>query len=74
MCHLGISELIIVKRNSVFCARWTSEVQGFGFPKLLTRKGVSYPFYSEICGLQEQMGVADFSRITRPKSEQDLHH
>ena len=25
-------------------------------------------------GLQEQMGVADFSRMTRPKSKQDLHH
>ena len=24
--------------NSVFCARWMSQVQGFGFPKLLTRK------------------------------------
>ena len=25
-------------------------------------------------GLQEQMGVTDFSRMVRPKSEQDLHH
>ena len=33
-----------------------------------------YQFYSEIYGLQEQMGVADFSRMTRPKYEQDLHH
>ena len=40
----------------------------------LTRNGVCYQFYSEICGLQEQMGVADFSRMTRPNSEQDLHH
>ena len=27
-----------------------------------------------IYGLQEQMGVVDFSRMARPKSEQDLHH
>ena len=33
-----------------------------------------YQSYSEICGLQEQMGVADFLRMARPKSEQDLHH
>ena len=24
--------------------------------------------------LQEQMGVGDFSRMAKPKSEQDLHH
>ena len=24
--------------NSVFCARWMSQVQGFVFPKLLTKK------------------------------------
>ena len=24
--------------TSVYCARWISQVQGFGFPKLLTRK------------------------------------
>ena len=30
-------------------------------------KGVCYQFYSEICGLQEQMGVADFSRMTRSR-------
>ena len=37
-------------------------------------KGVCYQSYSEIYGLQEQMGVADFSRMARPKSEQVLHH
>ena len=37
-------------------------------------KGVCYQFYSEIYGLQEQMGVADFSRMVRPKSEQDSHY
>ena len=31
-------------------------------------KGVCYQFYSEISG------VADFSRMTRPKYQQDLHH
>ena len=25
--------------TSVYCARWMSQLQGFGFPKLLTRKG-----------------------------------
>ena len=40
----------------------------------LGRKGVSHRFYSEIYGLQKQMGVANFSRKARPKSEQDLHH
>ena len=46
-----------------------SDSQNFG-----RGKGVCYQFYSEIYGLQEQMGVTDFSRIARPKSEQVLHH
>ena len=33
-----------------------------------------YQLYSEIYGLQEQMGVTDFSRMERPKREEDLHH
>ena len=37
-------------------------------------KGVCYQFYSEIYGSQEQMGITDFSRIARPKSEQVLYH
>jgi len=28
---------------------------------------VCYEFHSEIYGLQEQIGVTDFSRMTRPK-------
>ena len=38
MCHLGVSQLIIVVKKSVFCVRWTSQVQGFEFSKLLMRK------------------------------------
>ena len=38
MCHLGASQLIIVYQIQFFCARWTSQVQGFGFPKRLMRK------------------------------------
>ena len=37
-------------------------------------KDACYQFYSEICGSQEQMGVTDFWRIARPKTEQDLRH
>ena len=44
-----------------------SDFQNFG-----RGKGVCYQFYSEMHGLQEQMGVTDFSRIARPKSEHDF--
>ena len=64
MCHVGVSQLIKGLSKSVFSARWMSQVQGFGFPKL----------HSELYGLQEQISVTDFSRMTRPKSEQDLPH
>ena len=35
--------------------------QGFGFPKLLTRKRRLLSILSEVYGLQEQMGDTDFS-------------
>ena len=65
-CVLSFLEKV---KNSVFCASWTSQVQGFGFPKLMTRKGVCYQSYSEIYGLQEQMGATSFpgSLILPPK-------
>ena len=45
--------------TSVYCARWMS--QGFGFPKLLTRKRRLLSILFKIYGLQEQMGDTDFS-------------
>ena len=46
MFHLGVRQLVTSLSNSVLCARWMS------IPKT---------FDEEINGLQEQMGVADFS-------------
>ena len=38
MCHLGVRQLMHSLSHSVFCPRWVSQVQGFVFPKLLTKK------------------------------------
>ena len=71
MCHLGVSQLIIVYKIQ-FSVRdgWVkfkvSVSQTFDEEKARV-------FCSEIYGLQEQMSVTDFSRMARPKSEQDLH-
>ena len=55
-----------------FCATWMSQVQGFGSPKLSMRKRSVLSIRNR--GLQEQMGVTDFSRMARATSTQDLHH
>ena len=64
-------------KNSVFCARWTSQVQGFESPKLFTRKRrvLSVLFRNLRFTIQEQlMSVTYFSRIERLKSDQDMRH
>ena len=71
MCHLGVSQLMLIQ-FSVW-GGWVkfkvSDSQNFG-----RGKRMCYQFRSEIYVSQEQMGVADFSRMTRPKPEQDIHH
>ena len=42
MCHLGVRQLRYSLSNSVFCARWMSQVQGFVFSKLLTNYSVAF--------------------------------
>ena len=64
MCHLGVSQLIIVYQiQSSVRDGWVK----FKVSDSQTiRRGnwsVCYHFYSEIYGLQKQMGVTDFSKM-----------
>ena len=68
-----LASLLSLKKFSFLCEMNESSSE-FRIPKTVDEEKASYLFYSEIYGLQEQMGFADFSRMTRPQSEQDLHH
>ena len=62
MCHLGVIQL-----NLVFIIIFSSR---FRTPKTFDEENECVIIYS----LQEQMSIADFSRMARPKSAQDLYH
>ena len=58
----------------MFSVGWMSQAQGFGFPKLLKRKKRVLSILFRNLPFTRTNGLTDFSRMARPKSEQNLHH